>query len=727
MTEPAGATVWIDGEARGVTPLRLTLVRARPYEVEFRLRGYSPARFPARRFGADEVLRARLHPALDVTGATVALDPVAVREAPGAPDIPHVRIEFGREPDPESVLDALAVVAAGEASGSGPVVPGVATVSDDGLVWIPGRLLEPGDYLLILGGGARAADGSPIAEPYRLPFTVPELPDARADLEAAAALLARGFSATWTQYDGASAQLGPLGRTDLGKGLTRFTGEFPGGDTARLDISWDGGRIEAVRVGDRVAARYAEVAETPGPWTWFDLEAPPQAYRDVARRLGSVAAGAAAVAALPPEVPAEWAFLTLLDHVTEARLEGAVAGPAGRVVRVIGLAIRGWDPGSPGRGDAGAVAPPDPATAGISGGRYAGYRAEAWLGPGPALLALRWQQYFLPPDDTGPVQFRFGEARFGPAPAAVAAPVDPRAVADIDPVLEALHGFYQARLARDADAVLARLAAGLREEQADERAASLIGPSSPRYAGYHVTGYETFRDGRAVAGVNVVSVHPTQPYTVLEREQVTLRREGGIWRVAEVARDPLPWWTVLEDQGVLWVKPRGDAEPTRRLLALGDLPREASPAHAAPGTTFGVGRDGFGPLALAPSGTAVAGFSRGLHPVLFVADLEPGRLRVLDLYFEGGGVDLAWSPDAKWLAVRVAQPSGTTGAALYHVPSGAPVDLGLGAIQPPGGPPPHVTRLAWSGAGYALDLDAGPEGGVSRWRFDLRTGALGPR
>lgn len=732
LTDPAGATVVVDGEPRGVTPLKLTLVRSRPYAVELRLAGHAPVRVIGRAFSGDDVVRASLVPALDVVDVTVALAAEAVYGAADGvrPDVPHVRLRFGRAPNPESVLDALAVVPAGP----GAVVPGVATVSDDGVVWVPGRPLPAGEYLLLLGAGARAADGSPTAEPFRLPFTVPEMEDARVGLEVAGIFLSRGFSVSWTEYDGTSARLGPLGRTDLGKGLTRFTGELtPDGD-ARLTVVWDGGNIEAVRAGARVAARYADGVDPPGPWTWFDLDAPAPAYRDVARQLGSAVAGAVTVPVLPPGVPAEWGFLELLGRIAAARLEGILPGPEG-AVHVVGLTVAGWNPGDrPGGGPAGSGAWLDPAGTPLPGTRYAGYRAEAWLLDGRTLVALRWQQYYVPTGDArGPVHFRFGEARFGPAPDAVAAPVDPRAAAGVDPVLASLHGFYQARLARNPSRVLGWLARDLRAEVEAEGGVAFIGPSNPHYGAYQVVGWEEFPDGTAVAGVNMVSKYAGEPLSALGREQVTLRREGGRWLVAGVDGDPEAWWTVLEDRGALWVKPRGDA-PARKLVALADFPTDAEvpagtgPAGAAPGTRFGVGRDAFGPVAPAPDGVTLAGFTRGMHSVLFTVDIESGRLRLLDLYFEGGGLDLRWSPDSRWLAVRVAEPSGATGARLYHVPSGTPVDLGLGALRPSGGPPVDVAWLAWSGTGYTLDLDAGlHEQPAAPWRFDLRTGQLGPR
>lgn len=157
------------------------------------------------------------------------------------------------------------------------------------------------------------------------------------------------------------------------------------------------------------------------------------------------------------------------------------------------------------------------------------------------------------------------------------------------------------------------------------------------------------------------------------------------------------------------------AEDGKRLLArmVPNLPKEFTPYGASPDITFGVGDNGWGALAVAPIGQQVAFVTRGTHAFLGLTDAS-GQVTGLNLWFEGGAGELAWSHDAQYLAATNMSPRGLFGLQLWSLQQNAPVDVkGL-----PDGR--DISRLQWQG--NTLHLRAGAE----PWVVNPVTGQAAP-
>lgn len=164
--------------------------------------------------------------------------------------------------------------------------------------------------------------------------------------------------------------------------------------------------------------------------------------------------------------------------------------------------------------------------------------------------------------------------------------------------------------------------------------------------------------------------------------------------------------------------------PQRRLLMTKDtktilavmapnLPKTFRPYGAPPDGLFGVGDNGWGALALSPLGQHLAFVTRGTHAFLGIVDAS-GQVQGLDLWFEGGAGELAWSHDGHYLAATNWSPRGLFVLQLWSFQRNAPVDVtGL-----PDGR--DISRLQWQGG--SLHLRAGAE----RWVVNTETGRAIP-
>ncbi|MFZ5827116.1 MAG: hypothetical protein ACOY94_22705 [Bacillota bacterium] len=144
-----------------------------------------------------------------------------------------------------------------------------------------------------------------------------------------------------------------------------------------------------------------------------------------------------------------------------------------------------------------------------------------------------------------------------------------------------------------------------------------------------------------------------------------------------------------------------------------DLPKVFRPFGAGPDVQFGVGDNGWGALALSPDLTTVAFVTRGTHAFLGLVDRQ-GAVKGLDLWFEGGAGELAWSFDGRYLAATNASPRGIFTLQLWDLTAGQPVKVtGLPDGQ-------DVSHPQWINS--TLHLRAG----VQRWMVDPVTGRAVP-
>lgn len=161
------------------------------------------------------------------------------------------------------------------------------------------------------------------------------------------------------------------------------------------------------------------------------------------------------------------------------------------------------------------------------------------------------------------------------------------------------------------------------------------------------------------------------------------------------------------------------SNPTRRLaLTEGDkslgeveppLPNLFRPYGANQGVEFGVGKNGWGALALSPDLRQIGFVTRGTHAFLGVVD-RGGQLKGLDLWFEGGPGELLWSLDGKYLAATNASARGIYVLQLWNPGEGTPVKLsGLPDDR-------DISHLQWREG--KLYVQAGTE----RWVVDPATG-----
>jgi hypothetical protein len=165
-------------------------------------------------------------------------------------------------------------------------------------------------------------------------------------------------------------------------------------------------------------------------------------------------------------------------------------------------------------------------------------------------------------------------------------------------------------------------------------------------------------------------------------------------------------------------------QPEKRLLVTKDgqtvlaqleppLPKTFRPYGAPADALFGVGDSGWGTLALSPMADRIAFVTRGTHPFLGIVNGD-NQVQGLDLWFEGGAGELAWSHDSHYLAATNMSPRGIFVLYLWDLRKGAPVQVkGL-----PDGR--DVSRLQWQGG--TLHLRSGAE----RWMVNPVTGEAKP-
>lgn len=144
-----------------------------------------------------------------------------------------------------------------------------------------------------------------------------------------------------------------------------------------------------------------------------------------------------------------------------------------------------------------------------------------------------------------------------------------------------------------------------------------------------------------------------------------------------------------------------------------ELPRTFRPHGAPADALFGVGDNGWGALALSPSGQQIAFVTRGTHAFFGLVD-RSGQVTGLNLWFEGGAGELAWSHDGQYLAATNMSPRGIFVLQLWSMQQNGPVEVkGL----PEGR---DISRLQWQGG--TLHLRAGAD----RWVVDPVSGQAVP-
>lgn len=182
------------------------------------------------------------------------------------------------------------------------------------------------------------------------------------------------------------------------------------------------------------------------------------------------------------------------------------------------------------------------------------------------------------------------------------------------------------------------------------------------------------------------------------------------------------------EQDVLYWRRNGGTPESA--LRLSDLPADFAPQGAQGDARFGVSKDRFVALALAPDGKSLAFSTGGVHG--FLALLTPGApepLKGVDLGFETDFTGFLWSPDGSYLAVMTASPSGAISVSLYNASSGRRVVLAALADAFPGAD--YLVRPAeWASVmRLRLTVEAAPGAQadstrLGTWLLDVESGRL---
>lgn len=171
----------------------------------------------------------------------------------------------------------------------------------------------------------------------------------------------------------------------------------------------------------------------------------------------------------------------------------------------------------------------------------------------------------------------------------------------------------------------------------------------------------------------------------------------------------------------------GPARNPVEVLSATRLPVMFAPAGAPEGVAFGVGRDRFNALAISPDSRRIGFVTPGVHAFMGVLDLGTRKARGIDLFFEGGGNLLAFSPDGRYLAVEVATAAGSDRTFIYDWAAGRRVGPDLAGRFPIESH--HVRLESWDSRNNLRVIVSGAQGqttggGSERWVIDPRRGTI---
>ncbi len=226
-----------------------------------------------------------------------------------------------------------------------------------------------------------------------------------------------------------------------------------------------------------------------------------------------------------------------------------------------------------------------------------------------------------------------------------------------------VESFVRARLARDENAAKGFMTPGAGSKLAAHPVPGIT--TNIPLANFALADRGPVTGGRAVAVV-YTETQPGQPFSRVTEETVTVGYVSGSFKIVDLAADLGRRVSTAHQAGVITTE--GPAKTPSRTIRLADLPNQFGPQGGEPDNRFGIGKDGFGPLALSPDFRQLAITTRGTHAFLAVYRLAEGSLTGIDLYY-GGGVsrDLYWSPDSRYLAVPIDTAAGTTRTDVYDL------------------------------------------------------------
>ncbi len=244
--------------------------------------------------------------------------------------------------------------------------------------------------------------------------------------------------------------------------------------------------------------------------------------------------------------------------------------------------------------------------------------------------------------------------------------------------------FVEHRLRGDRGEARALLTEGAQRSFDESEALRLdLAMSNPHVMGYRIVG-EPAISGGDEAGV---------VFTVRFRETYTGQPYAGRWdehlRVVETDNrlliDDARFENSLEVIGEEQTLSLIEGEDRSTLLTMEEVPDVFRPQGADEGVEFGVGNQGFGPLAFSPEGGTVFFSTWGTHGFAGMVTLSNRQVRGIDLYYGGGVVDLVPSPTEEFLAVEILTAGDFPRVRVYRLPEvevvSGPLDDELPAQQ----------------------------------------------
>lgn len=272
---------------------------------------------------------------------------------------------------------------------------------------------------------------------------------------------------------------------------------------------------------------------------------------------------------------------------------------------------------------------------------------------------------------------------------------------------EAVVRFSEAKVARNLPAMQALVLPNLRD-------GLTVGTSNPHVFQYTV-GASSEYNGRLGTGLAYPAAeffrYTGEPYSLVRKPtHLAQDRNGQVLLIPDAQDGAAPSLEAApgkSDPKELTIT--RDGKETRALISTAQVPDKFWPHGAAPDVEFGVGRDGWGALAVAPDLNQIAFVTRGTHPLLGIVDVA-GKVKGLDLWYGGGAGELAWSLDGKYLAATVHRPSGVLELQVWDPAGGKKLTVtGLPTDT-------NVTDLRWKDG--ILYLMSGNE----PWTYDPASG-----
>lgn len=247
---------------------------------------------------------------------------------------------------------------------------------------------------------------------------------------------------------------------------------------------------------------------------------------------------------------------------------------------------------------------------------------------------------------------------------------------------ELLHSFMQARMAGESED---RLRAYMSEEawsdyQREDLTLQSVG--ARQLVGYRVANESDLNDQRFVFSTVLQETELEQAMARNITEDIVVSFREDEYRVSSVRFVEEARIRGEDGELVFWgsnekaIRETG-GEERAVVFNLQRLPLEFTPLGAGPEIKFGVGREGYSAVVLKPDQKGAAFASRGTHGFIGVLNWQDKTLSEqkvgeaefapVDLAFESSVALLTFSPDSRYLAAEINEPTGGRTVRIYQI------------------------------------------------------------